>query len=110
MQFALMQAMEIGAHELPLHPLEPLGLIFWIALLLGAGIQMLLNRKIACQPARAAWILLLAVCMLICEIACQTITGWELLLPVMLYFYLLAMLLGSLLGVLLCRIRQRKRK
>ena len=108
MQFALMMGIEMGAHELPFHLDNPLGIVFWIALLLGAGVQTILSRKVTCRLLRAVWMLFLLLCMLVCEIACQVITGWDLLLPVLLYFYLLTMLAGALLCVLFCRLRQRK--
>lgn len=108
MQLALMQGIEIGTHTLPFHLGNPLGILFWVAVLLGAGIQTVLNRRGKCRLTRAAWLIFLLAALLACEIACQIVTGWELLLPVMLYFYLLAMLLGALLCLLARRLRQNR--
>lgn len=108
MQLALMQGIEMGVHELPFHLDDPLGILFWLAVLLGLGIQTVLNRRAKHRLTRMVWMLFLLLGLLACEAACQIVTGWELLLPVVLYFYLLAMLAGALLCLLIRRLRQKR--
>jgi len=103
MEPAIVKGFEMGTHMVPFTLESPLCWIFWACLLLGVGIQTLLQRK---RSLRFLWIALLAVGIIACEIACQIITGWDLILWVILHFYLLTMLMGTLLGMLLRRLRR----
>ena len=95
MQLALLQGFEMGTHEIPFHPDSPLCWIFWLVFLLGAGIQFLSLRPKRKKPIRWGLTMVLVCGLLACEIACQVIIGWDLILLMIVYFYLLAMLLGA---------------
>ncbi|MBE6963183.1 MAG: hypothetical protein E7443_01110 [Ruminococcaceae bacterium] len=109
MQPALLQGVEIGMHIIPLHPESPLCWIFWVCCLLGGGIWFMLSRS--GQRKRKRWIFIgvQIYALLCCEIACQVVTGWDLLIPVVLYFYLLAILLGAGICALGIFLLQKKR-
>jgi len=102
---AIVKGFEMGTHVVPITLESPLCWIFWACLLLGFGVQTLLQRK---RNLRFLWPALLAAGVIGCEIACQIITGWDLILWVLLYFYLLTALAGALLGMAHRCIRQRK--
>ena len=84
---------EIGIFLLPLQFTSPLSLIFWLACLLAAAVQ-----------------LLILLCMGACEAACQILFGYELLLPVLIYWLMLGMLLAAMIASLVYVVRRRKRK
>lgn len=105
MEPAILKGFEMGTHMVPVTFESPLCWIFWLCLLLGLGAQMLLQRK---RSLRFLWPALLTAGGLGCEIACQIITGWDLILWVLLHFYLLTMLVGALVGTLLHHLRRKK--
>ena len=105
MEPAIMKGFEMGTHMIPVTLESPLCRIFWACLLLGVGVQILLQRK---RGLRFVWPVLLLVALVGCEMACQTVTGWDLILWVILHFYLLTALTGALLGMAHRCIRQRK--
>jgi len=102
---AIVKGFEMGTHVVPITLESPLCWIFWACLLLGFGVQTLLQRK---RNLRFLWPALLAAGVIGCEIACQIITGWDLILWVLLHFYLLTMLTGALLRILLRRLRRKR--
>ena len=95
MQTALFLGFEMGTHEIPFHFDTPLCWIFWACFLLGAGIQFLFLRLKRKRAARWTLTVILLCGLLACEIGCLVLTGWDTLAPMILYFYLLAMLLGA---------------
>ena len=103
MEPAILKGFEMGTHVIPITLESPLCWVFWACLLLGFGIQSLLQRK---RALRFLWPGLLLAGLAACETACQIITGWDLILWVILHFYLLTMLMGALLGILLRRLRR----
>jgi len=105
MEPAIVKGFEMGTHMVPFTFDSPLCWTFWGCLLLGGGAQTLLQRK---RSLRFVWMVLLAAGVVGCEIACQIIIGWDLILWVLLHFYLLTMLAGALLGVLLRRLRRKR--
>ena len=105
MEPAILKGFEMGTHMIPITFESPLCWIFWACLLLGFGVQCLLQRK---RRLRLAWPVLLSAGVLGCEIACQIIIGWDLILWVLLYFYVLTLLLGALAGLFLRRIRRSR--
>ncbi len=105
MEPAIVKGFEMGTHMVPITFESPLCWIFWACLLLGFGVQYLLRRK---RSLWLVWPALLLAALVGCEIACQIITGWDLILWVILYFYLLTALTGALLGMAHRCIRQRK--
>ena len=96
-QLAFFQGAEIGLLEAPLHPGTPVGLAFWLLVLLGAAVQAVIRLRGRTVLARWGFPALLAAGLLGCDIACQCITGWDLLLPLLAYFALLWLLAGALL-------------
>lgn len=95
MQPALLQGFEIGTHAIPFHFESPLCFIFWLTVLQGAAIAFFLQGTGRKKTARRVVYGVILATLLACEIACQSVTGWDLLVPVLLYFYLLALLLGA---------------
>ena len=111
MELALLQGFEIGTHAIPFHLDSPLCLVFWLTFLQGAAIAFFLQGTGRRKTARRIVYGLVLTLLLACEIACQVVTGWDLLVPVLLYFYLLALLLGAgscTFGLFLLRKRKRK--
>ena len=102
MEPAIVKGFEMGSHMIPVAFDSPLCWIFWVLLLLGFGVQTLLQRK---RRLRFLWPAFLLAALTGCEIACQIIIGWDLVLWVILYFYVLTLLVGALLGMLLRRLR-----
>ena len=93
MQLAVFQAWEAGLFQVPFVPRHVLCWVFWILFTLGALIQWLILKK-----ARRAWGIfpaILALGLLAGEIGCQTITGWDLLVPLFGWWLCAAMLLGA---------------
>ena len=105
MEPAIVKGFEMGTHMVPITFESPLCWIFWACLLLGFGVQYLLRRK---RSLQLVWPALLLAALVGFEIACQIITGWDLILWVLLHFYLLTMLIGTLLGMLLRRLRGKE--
>ena len=101
MQLAILQGIEIGMHMLPL---------FWITLLIGGGIQFLLHKKAQSRAGRYWFVVLNCIGMLTCEIACQIITGWDLLLPLFLYWFFLTFFLGACICAFACSLLQRRKQ
>ena len=90
------EAMESGLFQLFFYPpANPyLSLVFWLCFLLAAGIQFLLLKK--CSGLGRWVFLLLSLCgFFFCEIACQIITGWDLILWLLLWFLCLTLLFGA---------------
>ena len=90
---------------------QPVGLAFWLLVLLGAAVQAVIRLRGRTALARWGFPALLAAGLLGCDIACQCITGWDLLLPLLAYFALLWLLLGAVLVNLfrfLCKIQGKK--
>ena len=107
MEPALVKGFEMGTHMVPITFESPLCWIFWACLLLGFGMQLLLQRK---RHLRFLWLGFLLAALAACEIVCQVMIGWDLILCVLLHFYILSLLLGALGGLLLRRIRQSGQK
>lgn len=99
MQLAIVQAAEIGYFDLPFHGESPLFLVFWLSLLAGAGIQLILFRKARRRRSRWWFLALLVVGLVACEVGCQLIQGWDLLVPLFLYCFFFTLLLGAGLGL-----------
>ena len=95
MQTALLLGFEMGTHEIPFHPDSPLCVIFWLVFLFGVAMQVFLLGTKRRKGTRWSLAILLLIGLVVCEIGCQVITGWDALVPIILYFYLLAMLLGA---------------
>ena len=109
MQFAVCQAWETGLLQVPFLPVEFLCWVFWAFFALGALVQWLVLKK----ARRGAWIFpgLLALGLLAGEVGCWTITGWDLLLPLLGWWLCLSLLLGAAAAWLVqARKRQRKKE
>lgn len=96
-QSAWMQGIEIGFHQVPWFVTNPLCWIFWGCFVLGLVIQFLILRR-AQDWGKWMFPVLLVLGMLACDVACHVITGWDLLLPLgVFWIFLLPLLLGALL-------------
>lgn len=95
MQLAVSMAWETGLLQVPFLPWEVLCWIFWAFFAIGFLLQWLVLKK--ARSGRAAWVLpgLLVLGLLAGEIGCQTITGWDLLLPLFGWWLCLSLLLGA---------------
>lgn len=93
MQFAVYQAWETGLLQAPFLPWEFLCWIFWAFFAIGFLIQWLVIKK----ARRGGWIFpgLLVLGLLAGEVGCWTITGWDLLLPLLGWWLCLDLLLGA---------------
>lgn len=95
MQLAIFQVWESGLLQAPVAPWSPLCWIFWGCFGLGALIQWLVLKK--ARRTCASWIFpaVLVLGMLAGEIGCQSVIGWNLLLPLLGWWLCLTLLLGS---------------
>ena len=109
MQLTIAEMFEVGLHCAPVHPESPLFYIFWIALLWGAGVQLLLHKKTKRPFARWSFILFHAICVLACDIACQVIIGWDRLSFLIFYWIFLTILIGAVLCTLVFFFVKKKR-
>ena len=93
MQFAVVQAAEVGLFQAPFAPESFLCWVFWGFFAFGCLLEALMLKK----ARRGAWIFpgVLILGLLAGEIGCWTITGWDLLLPMFGWWLCLAMLLGA---------------
>lgn len=87
MQLAIVQCFEIGMHMLI--PFDIIGLG------LGAGIQFLICRKAKHKFSRWLFVVTNLIGMLVSDIAAQCITGWDLLVPLFIYWLFFMTFLGS---------------
>lgn len=108
MEPAIVKAVEVGMHMVPVAFDSPLCPIFWGCQLAGVIIQLVLLKKGKRRGRRWAFTAVLLIGLLACEIACQVITGWDLILPLVLYFCLLTMLVGAGLCTLVFYLRKGK--
>ena len=110
MESAFLLGAEVGIFLLPLQFTSPLSLIFWLTCLLAAAVQLLILKKAQSIFAKWALPVLILLCMGACEAACQILFGYELLLPVLIYWLMLGMLLALMIVSLVYVVRARKRK
>lgn len=110
MESAFLLGAEVGIFLLPLQFTSPLSLIFWLACLLAAAVQLLILKKAQSIFAKWALPVLILLGMGACEAACQILFGYELLLPVLIYWLMLGMLLAAMIVSLVYIVRRRKRK
>ena len=105
MQFAVVQAAEVGLFQVPFVPGSCLGWIFWALFARGFAVERMVLKK----ARRGAWVFpaLLVLGLLAGEIGCWTITGWDRLLPLFGWWLCLSLLLGAAFSWL---IQARKRK
>ena len=106
-QFAVFQAWETGLLQVPLMPGAFLCWVFWGFFALGCLIQWLVLKKVR----RGTWVppAVLVLGLLAGEIGCWTITGWDLLLPLLGWWLCLSLLLGAA-AVCLAAAWKRRRK
>ena len=105
MEPAIVKGFEMGTHTVPIAFDNPLCWTFWGLLLLGYCVQVLLQRK---RNLRFLWPVFLLAALTGCEVACQIIIGWDLVLWVILHFYVLTLLAGAVSAMLLRRLRRGK--
>lgn len=109
-QSAWMQGIAIGFHQVPVTFHHPLCWIFWGAFLMGCLTQWVVLRRVRHPWAYIPVPVLLAAGMIASDAACHVITGWDLLLPLGIYWLLLAALLGALLCTALVYLKRRQGK
>lgn len=100
-QLALIQMARAGLLAVPLAPYHVLFWVFWASVILGAAIQRMLLRRARTRFGRGAFAAVLVLGLLAGEVACQTVTGWDLLLPLLLYWWCGALTLGAGLAALI---------
>lgn len=108
MQLAASQAWETGLFQVPFFPGGFPCWIFWAFFTLGCLLQWLVLKK----ARRAAWAVpaTLIFGLLAGELGCQTITGWDLLLPLFGWRLCLSMLLGAAAAWLADAWKQKKKE
>lgn len=84
-----------------------LSVMVYACVAVGFLIQLLLLKS-RHRAVQWAFLLLAAVALIACEIACHVITAWDILAILFLYGAVLCLLLGAVLAVLLRRIWKRK--
>ncbi len=109
-QSALIQGIGIGFHQVPFTWGHPLCWMFWGVFLLGCFTQWVVLRRMHQRWAYILVPVLLVAGMFVSDVACHTITGWDLLLPLGIYWLLLAALLGALLCTGLVYLKRRKER
>ena len=107
MQFAIAQIAGVGLLQAPFVPESPLCWVFWASFALGALVQWLVLKKDRHPWARWSFAAVLGLGLLAGELGCQLITEWDLLLPMLAYWWCLTLLLGTAAAALACRLRRR---
>jgi len=101
--------MEIGLFQVPFHPDNPyLFFPFWGCFLLAIGIQALLLKKYK-TGIRWSFLIFSLIGFFCCEIACQIIIGWDLILWLVLWFLFLTFLFGSVVCILVYNAKKRSK-
>lgn len=110
MRLTIFEAKEVGLFQIPFHPGEPiLFAIFWFSFILAVCVQILLCKKYS-SIKRWCFLLFSLVGLLICEIGCQVITGWNRLAWMLFWFIFLTFLLGSGIYTLIYLIKKKKER
>lgn len=107
MQLAIVQIAGVGLLQAPLVPESPLCWVFWASFALGALVQWLVLKKARHPWARWSFAAVLGLGLLAGALGCQLITGWDLLLPMLAYWWCLTLLLGTAAAALAYRLRRR---
>ncbi|MBQ9133568.1 MAG: hypothetical protein IJX64_03445 [Clostridia bacterium] len=102
MQPAILQCFEVGMHMLI--PLDVIGLA------IGVGIQFLLHKKVKSRAGQWWFAAVNLIGMLVCDIAAQIITGWDLLIPLFLYWLFFTFFLGACICMLVCSVLHKEKK
>ena len=68
---------------------------FWVCLLIGCLIQFLINHKSQSKWIRASFVLILFCLILLFDVLCFVITGWDRLIYMYLEYCLIAICLGG---------------
>ena len=99
------EVLEVGMMEALITPSVPwLFIPSWLFMILGLIIQLRCLKK-----RKAGWFMaILGIALLFSEIFCQIITGWDVLIFLVVYGLLLDMLIGAALGTVLHFLRKRK--
>lgn len=108
MQPAIAQIAEVGLLQAPFVPSSILCWFFWVNFLLGGLIQWLLWKKTQHTWIRWSFAGVLVLGLGASELGCQIITGWDLLLPLVVYWWCLTLLLGAAAAALVCYLRRRR--
>lgn len=107
MRLMIIEAIETGMLQVPFYPDNPyLFYPFWGCFLMAIIIQYLLFKK--CKHAgRWGFIILSLFGIFCCEIAYQIITGWDLILWMILWFLCLTFLIGAALCTLVYILKKK---
>lgn len=106
--FAIREGLEIGLIYLSIIPNNIWFLIFWAALILSFFIKLLLSRKCKSKITRNLGYFIIVPLLLLLDILTDYITGWERLVPLFAYFFVLALLSGHLIYDIFSYIKGRK--
>lgn len=96
MRPTIFEAMEVGLFHIPFHPLDNPFLfgLFWLCFSIGIIVQVILFQH--CKGnGRWGFILFSLMGLFFCEIACQVITGWDMLLWLLFWFLFLVFVIGA---------------
>ena len=96
MRLTILEAMEVGLFAIPFHPLDNPFLfgIFWLCFFIGVIIQIVLLQH--CKGyGKWGFLFFSFFGLIVCEIACQVITGWDLLAWLLFWFLFLVFLLSA---------------
>jgi len=102
-----LEAMEVGLLQIPFHPDNPfLFCLFWLCFFIGLIVQTVLFQH--CKGyGKWGFILFALIGFLCCEMACQIITGWDLILWLVLWFLFLTFLFGAGISTFVYKLRKR---
>jgi len=109
MRPTIFEALEVGLLHVPFHPDNPfLFCLFWLCFFIGIIVQIVLFQH--CKGfGKWGFIIFSAIGFFCCEIACQIITGWDLILWLVLWFLFLTFLVGAGLCTLIYHLLKKKR-
>ncbi len=101
----LKEVIEVGMLEVLVAPDVPwLFIPSWLCVIIGLFIQLRCLKK-----EKARWFMTaLAVALIASEILCQVITGWDVLIFLVLYGFFIYLLLGAAIGTAIHYLKKRK--
>ncbi len=103
MQFMLFELVQMGGLQLLVDFSNPyLSIPAWIVLLLGIWLQYFLLKKKKAKSYAAV----LAFGVLASEVLCNAITGWDRLLPMLLYAVVLYLIIGAVIATVIYYIKR----
>lgn len=106
--FAIREGAEIGLVYLCIIPNNVWFVIFWAAVIISFFTKLLLSKKCKSKITRNLGYFIILPLLLLLDILTDYITGWERLVPLFAYFFVLALLSGHLICDIFSYFKGRK--